>query len=570
MLIRHLSFAFPLAISILVSTARPAQVGAQGVEGLWSSSAPANAPGARREYAAIYDSENRRYVIFGGYDYGLLNEVWSLTLGDTPTWSPVSTSGQSPGERDGSQWGYDPARNRLIIFGGYGQHLPFGELAYLSDVWELSLGNTPTWHEILPSGTPPAPRLAGAAIYDPLRQRLIGFGGTRGLPVDTWELDLSDAPAWSTVTTAGTTPPAGYGMTAIYDPVRDRLLMFGGSTSDDYFGVHNDVWELALSADPPVWTKLAAQGVAPALAVADTTSGTLPSPRRTLTSIYDPLRDRMVIFAGWDGQSNNLSSFLNDVWALSLSGDPVWTHLTPGGTGPIGRDAMAAVYDASADRLVVFGGWSGDAFLGDTWFLDWGGEGVAPSVIGSAQAAPYVARPRWTVQGATGNQAGVFRRETGTPWSYVATATRDLSGEAAYDDHAVVPGHHYAYQLVVPSQVGAVPGGEVWVDVLGTIGTPPADLTFALQAVRPNPLVGRFAVDFSLPDGSPARLDVLDLSGRRRQSVEVGGLGPGSHQVELGRAADYAPGLYFIRLSRGGEQITTRVVIGPGARSSDH
>ena len=93
----------------------------------------------------------------------------------------------------------------------------------------------------------PAGRLAGAAIYDPLRQRFVGFGGTAGLPCDTWELDLSGEPAWSTIPPDVGRPRAGYGMTPIYDPVRDRMVIFGGSTSDDYFGVHNEVWELNLS-----------------------------------------------------------------------------------------------------------------------------------------------------------------------------------------------------------------------------------------------------------------------------------------------------------------------------------
>ena len=50
------------------------------------------------------------------------------------------------------------------------------------------------------------------------------------------------------------------------------------------------------------------------------------------TAIYDPVRDRMVVFGGYDGNGNR-----NDVWALSLSGSPAWSELTPAGSLPSAR-----------------------------------------------------------------------------------------------------------------------------------------------------------------------------------------------------------------------------------------
>ena len=47
---------------------------------------------------------------------------------------------------------------------------------------------------------------------------------------------------------------------------------------------------------------------------------------------------------------------------------------------PTRRDAMAAVYDPAGDRMVVFGGWSGERMLDDTWFLSWGGTGRVASM----------------------------------------------------------------------------------------------------------------------------------------------------------------------------------------------
>src|SRR5688572_468379 len=299
-------FAFLFFLSIDVPTARAVT----NIDGVWSAlDGAAAAPSARREYAAVYDRVHRRYVMFAGFTnqlgggYFLFNQVWTLDLDqETPEWAFVSIPGTVPGGRHSPQWGYDPARNRLLVFGGYGSHLPGHPYAYLNDIWELKLNGNPSWTELTPSGTAPGGRLAGTAVFDVLHQRFVGFGGTAGLPVDTWQLDLKGQPVWSTVPTSGTEPPGSYGMTSIFDAKRNRMVVFGGSTSADYFGVHNNVWELDLQADTPQWRQL-------------NPTGTLPAARRSLTSVFDPVRDRMVIFGGWDGQSDDPSSFLSDTWA---------------------------------------------------------------------------------------------------------------------------------------------------------------------------------------------------------------------------------------------------------------
>ena len=45
---------------------------------------------------------------------------------------------------------------------------------------------------------------------------------------------------------------------------------------------------------------------------------------------------------------------------------------------------------------------------------------------------------------------------------------------------------------------------------------------------------------------------------------EVGSLGAGTHQVELGSARAFAPGMYFLKLSQASHSATSRVVIQGG------
>ncbi len=104
--------------------------------------------------------------------------------------------------------------------------------------------------------------------------------------------------------------------------------------------------------------------------------------------------------------------------------------------------------------------------------------------------------------------------------------------------------------------VGVRTGGST----VGVDGRAP--LSFALEPVRPNPARGRVPrLDFVLPSDGPARLDLLDLGGRRIAHREVGAMGAGRHAIDLGEGAVLAPGLYLVRLQQGTFTRTRRLVV---------
>jgi hypothetical protein len=86
------------------------------------------------------------------------------------------------------------------------------------------------------------------------------------------------------------------------------------------------------------------------------------------------------------------------------------------------------------------------------------------------------------------------------------------------------------------------------------------ELVFGLQRPTNPTIAGRLTVRFSLPNASPAHLELLDIAGRRVSSREVGSLGAGAHQVSLGEVT-LPSGIYFVRLTQGTNAASMRVAL---------
>jgi hypothetical protein len=69
--------------------------------------------------------------------------------------------------------------------------------------------------------------------------------------------------------------------------------------------------------------------------------------------------DQVLLFGGWDG-----SSFYGDTWVYDLS-DNAWTEQAPAsGPSARGTHVMASL---GLGNVLLFGGWDGSSNLGDTW-----------------------------------------------------------------------------------------------------------------------------------------------------------------------------------------------------------
>jgi uncharacterized repeat protein (TIGR01451 family) len=126
-------------------------------------------------------------------------------------------------------------------------------------------------------------------------------------------------------------------------------------------------------------------------------------------------------------------------------------------------------------------------------------------------------------------------------------------------------GHRYWFYSVARDLGGNIesapvtPDASTWATL--AVGDPEPQLRLALEGALPNPARGVVNAWFTLPASGNAKLELIDVSGRRVARREVGALGPGRHTIALGRETRISAGLYWLRLTRAGETRVARVVV---------
>ena len=338
---------------------------------LLSAEASVNQPQFDRAgHSAVYAPAVKRMIVFGGFKLGelsLMDDVEVLTdaagTGGDPRWTTLREPGVpgGPSPRGNHSAIYDAASDRMVVFGG-----TTGVQTIAGDVWVLAgasgKGAPPAWTQLHPPQDGPGPRFGHSAVHQPAGDRTVVFGGSAGAaPLgDVWVLEgatrMAAGAAWIRLDPQGS-GPALWGHSAVYDPARDAMTVFGGSISPDGDTLSNAVWVLAgagSAGEAPVWSK------------PDVEDG--PAPRVQHTAVLDAHTDAMIVFGGVDPAG---TVFFDDVWILSgVSTDaPAWNQIRPAGRSPAPREAHTAVYDDASRRMIVYGGGSDEGNFFSIWVL---------------------------------------------------------------------------------------------------------------------------------------------------------------------------------------------------------
>jgi hypothetical protein len=235
-------------------------------------------PSARELGGAVYDTGRGRLVVYGGRELATGNCLYDTWEWDGQTWTRFDVL--SPDACSHFVMEYAAWLGRVVLFGGgdHEQNLHDGMWTWDGQAWQWLEVETPehrfhalsaadpnhgqlfllggfdignqmqdefwTWDgtrwELL--GLPgPLPVSHGRMVFDSTRVQLVLFGGTTrarapfALEGRTWILTGG---AWRAVATEGPSPRGGHAMA--YDPVRDRVVLYGGDAGGPHLA---DTWE---------------------------------------------------------------------------------------------------------------------------------------------------------------------------------------------------------------------------------------------------------------------------------------------------------------------------------------
>ena len=301
--------------------------------------------------SVVIDTRRHRALAFRGYGYNDRLEVATITQGQTQDWeTPGIPSGSVPSGRSFAAAVYDSIEDRTLIFGGRLFNSEMG------DLWQLTWPATlqPKWTRLFPEGNGPSPRWGAASVFDPVRRRIVLFGGFAGrAEADTWVLELNGQLRWRRLEVRGLPPSARFCASAVYDSRRDGMIVYGGNGNTEIDPLPlGDAWFLSF-ADGDAWVPM-------------TIADRAPIARWMHAAMYDPVRDRMLVFWGHDRTGSRF-----DCAAIDLSSRPTWKAYAPSGPAADIRYGHAVAYDAVLDRAILIGGSRGSGGFYYRPLLDW-------------------------------------------------------------------------------------------------------------------------------------------------------------------------------------------------------
>jgi N-acetylneuraminic acid mutarotase len=143
-------------------------------------------------------------------------------------------------------------------------------------------------------------------------------------------------------------PSPRFGHRMVYDPVNERVLLFGGALWEDSYTFYDDLWSYDYSTN--TWTQVE--------------DGSGPRGRFNFMMVYLPVHHQLFLFGGFSATDR-----ISDTWIYDIT-DNLWTRLRPENS-PSHRSDAAIAYDPEHDVVVLTDGYlRDDSHPQDTWVYD--------------------------------------------------------------------------------------------------------------------------------------------------------------------------------------------------------
>jgi hypothetical protein len=227
-------------------------------------------------------------------------------------WTKETTSGARPLDRGG--FSITERRGKLYLLGGVSDNLTGNLNTFFNGLYRFNPGSG-RW-SLIDNGSGPSPRSYHTAIYDRIRDRLVVYGGITFdatftnvvLFDDLWEWKFTQN-TWNQIFASGG-PGARARHGATY--LKGKMYLFSGLISSSFDAV-NDLWSFDLNTD--TWQQLIANG-----------NPNSPLARNNMQFIAKNSQNRIYMNGGQiiSSSFNNV----NDTWVYN----PVfntWTDITP-------------------------------------------------------------------------------------------------------------------------------------------------------------------------------------------------------------------------------------------------
>jgi len=288
--------------------------------------APPLSPSARINASMAYDPVRRLAVLFGGVgrkelrscgiacygsqvvanmDLRVVNDTWTW---DGVTWTPHVTP-IAPDARYAASMAFDTTRGQMLLFGGSGST---DSGAKYNDTWAW---DGTAWAKLNTPTAPPVRVDAGMAYHAPSRRMvLVGGFGKGGNLSDVWNLEGT---TWVRDEAAGSLLGQRLGPAMAYDPVRQRLVLFGGNYSPGPRIPSEGTW----TWDGSTWDLVP---FAPTPTFQDGSQG--PAARHRAHMVYDEVRGLVVLTGGQYDDDSQQKGIVNDTWSWDGT---TWTERVP-------------------------------------------------------------------------------------------------------------------------------------------------------------------------------------------------------------------------------------------------